>query len=1255
MSHSDPTGKTSPNVSLPVPKKQKRVEGSATGRSRNEFKERYRKLDSLVRVSLEVIGSPDLQTLLQNVIDGARELTVSRVGVSGHGYAGNGFRLGAVSRSSDFSECPPTNLFTTERGGVYLELLQNCGSLCLSARQLHSHPKWWGLPEGHIPLRGLLGARLTDASENACGLIMVSDKADGSDYTPDDENLLTQLASLASLAIRHIDARNDAEQDRRHFQAVLANIDEGAFAVSPDGWFISMNPAALKIYEIDSLDAIDRNSIRFFSNYEMRDKTGRLLDETEYPCQRVLNGEKRFEETLRVLNKTTGRSRIVRFGGVPVYNTQGEITLAVLTIRDITRDKHVKETLRNTRDRLNTILSSIQDGFVVIDKDWRYTYINESAARLLNTTPDRLIGRVIWEAFPELRHSVFQIEFERALYEQRPVMFEAFHGAMSRWFECRCYPSDDGMTVLFTDNTERRRLEEALRDSEQRLNRVLAGSNDGYWEWDLENDRFEVSPRWLEIIGYAEGELNIDSSVIEPLIHSDDLSEFMRIIKFLRNGGKKLNRHEFELRIRHKDGYYLWVYTRGKVTLRAENGNAVRVSGTITDITERKKAQDLLRINEEIAIDRLAEIETIYLNAPVGLCVLDTDLRFVRLNERLADLNGISVAGHIGRSMREIAPDIASALEPIMHRVLVTGIPVSHYETSGTPMGRPGRKYYWLNHFYPLRNAEDEIIGLNVVIEDITDRKIAEEEARRRAAELEIIMDAVPAFILISHEPEGRHITGNRATQELLRVPPKTNLLPSLSPGSQHGMYKIIRDGKELPPDEFPLKQAAQGQHIEDCELDMVFLDGTVRTVYGRAEPIPDDQGKPRGAVAAFIDITERKQSEEKLREINTTLEYRVSERTAQLESLNTDLKRRAGQLQVLALKLSEAEDRERRRLAEMLHDDLQQLLAAAKLQLGQISELAGDNAPVMKVAELVDKILSESVRKTRNLSHELSPTVLSQQGLAAALKWLARQMEIKHGLSVEIKSETEAEPASPPLRVFLYKAVNEILFNVVKHAGVNTAKVTVRRAPGGVEVTVSDSGKGFDPGRMSGADSGFGLFSIQERIQMLGGEMRIESAPGEGSRFILRIAEPDDGFSRMDPPGLESSPRDADRGIIRIMVVDDHRMMRKGLSAILAKQPDIQIVAEAENGKQAVEKANRFQPDVILMDVSMPVMNGIEATRQIKELWPATRVIALSMYDETDIHVAMIQAGAATYLNKTGPSETLLAVIRGQSPGISP
>ena len=184
------------------------------------------------------------------------------------------------------------------------------------------------------------------------------------------------------------------------------------------------------------------------------------------------------------------------------------------------------------------------------------------------------------------------------------------------------------------------------------------------------------------------------------------------------------------------------------------------------------------------------------------------------------------------------------------------------------------------------------------------------------------------------------------------------------------------------------------------------------------------------------------------------------------------------------------------------------------------------------------------------------------------------------------------------------------MLFNVVKHAGVDMAKVEICQLDGMIRLTVSDEGQGFNTGQTGIAgriSEGFGLFSIQERISLLGGQLTVESAPGKGCRLMLYApAERAAGDKpQVDLSGADGIPRFASEAAVpdaerprRVMLVDDHSVLREGLASLLVDEPQILIVGEAGDGRQAIRMVPVCRPDVILMDVSMPNLNGIEATR---------------------------------------------------------
>lgn len=251
---------------------------------------------------------------------------------------------------------------------------------------------------------------------------------------------------------------------------------------------------------------------------------------------------------------------------------------------------------------------------------------------------------------------------------------------------------------------------------------------------------------------------------------------------------------------------------------------------------------------------------------------------------------------------------------------------------------------------------------------------------------------------------------------------------------------------------------------------------------------------------AAERDAAELRLSQDQLQALNEALEQRVAERTAAL----TKEQRR---LRALVKELGNAEARERKRLATELHDHLAQLLAVCKMKVSGIEASAPPGSPTAVEAGAVKQLLGEGIEYTRTLMSDLRPNTLNEDNLAAAMQWVARRME-RHGLSVRVEDDGDPKPLEETLLTLIFDSVRELLFNVVKHAGTRAATVSLRRAGGEARVTVSDAGAGFDPSRQATPSDvgGFGLFSISERLSLLGGLMEVESAPGRGACIRLIV-----------------------------------------------------------------------------------------------------------------------------------------------------
>ncbi len=249
-------------------------------------------------------------------------------------------------------------------------------------------------------------------------------------------------------------------------------------------------------------------------------------------------------------------------------------------------------------------------------------------------------------------------------------------------------------------------------------------------------------------------------------------------------------------------------------------------------------------------------------------------------------------------------------------------------------------------------------------------------------------------------------------------------------------------------------------------------------------------------------------QADEALQKAHDNLERTVESRTKELRLSNAALEAHQQHLRRLTSELAIAEARERRVIAEDLHDHLGQSLAFVKLSISQFRGNAIFCGFEGKIEEIMS-LLDQTIQYTRNLTVAISPPVLFDLGLGAALEWLGERFQKQHGLRVAVTGADSVGDIPEELRITLFKAVQELLANVVKHARATEAKVTASRANGEVSVEVTDNGCGFDfeslP-RSGNHDNRFGLFNIQERMRFCGGLMDTRSQVGKGTSITLRL-----------------------------------------------------------------------------------------------------------------------------------------------------
>lgn len=653
---------------------------------------------------------------------------------------------------------------------------------------------------------------------------------------------------------------------------------------------------------------------------------------------------------------------------------------------------------------------------------------------------------------------------------------------------------------------------------------------------------------------------------------------------------------------------------------------------------------ELARIRQDAHRERSRlqdELQLILDSAPAMIWYKDTHNRILRVNRLAADSIALSKDQIEGRSVADLYPDHADHYYQDDLIVMKTRAPrlgiVEPYQL-GT-----GETRWIRTDKVPIRNDMDEVVGILVFSQDITEHRQVEKALRESEERLKRVLETDAVGILF-FDYSGSVINANDV---FLR---------------QTGYRREQIDCRDLhwrtmtPPEwieasERQMEQFAQTGRIGPYEKEYFFADGSRHWMLFAGRDLGD------GTIAEYcIDINDRKEAQRRLEGFSEELEQQVSARTAEL--LHTQ-----EQLRAMANELNLAEQRERKRLAMELHDHLQQMLVLAKLKLGQGKHTAELVPGCAKIFVETDGILSDALNYTRTLVAELSPPVLLEHGLAAGLKWLGTYMH-KHNLNVTVQISAENLTIPEEKAILLFQSVRELLMNCLKHASTDNAQIIMDAKDGFLHIEVRDHGKGFQlPSAVADSIanlqySKFGLLSIAERMKTLGGSLTLESAPEAGTMVRLTLPFTGTGTSLQSPSPtdgmrvaaiehqVESVPTTTANNPITVLLVDDHTMVREGLRTVLETYHDVQVVGEACDGEEALILAEKLYPAVVVMDINMPRMNGIAATSQLKTRYPQMLIIGLSINAGEENQAAMKQAGATRLITKDAAVEQLHAVI---------
>jgi PAS domain S-box-containing protein len=635
------------------------------------------------------------------------------------------------------------------------------------------------------------------------------------------------------------------------------------------------------------------------------------------------------------------------------------------------------------------------------------------------------------------------------------------------WVESRGsvvqYEGRSRVMTVCRDISERKRAEQALRKSERVLREAEELGHTGSWEHDLVTGEIFNTDENIRLFFGNDRSKGARFEDYIDAVHPDDRAYVTgRHAQLLAEGGP----HDIEFRVPWPDGSVHVLFGRATV-VRDQSGQALRVYGTNVDITERKRAEEDVRQNQQL-------LQLVLATLPVGVAVTDRAGNIVLTNAASKRIWGgdaivagrerwAQTKGFWHDSGKRIAPTELASVRALSEgkTSLNELMDIETYD---------GQQKTIQHSAAPVRNAEGVIVGAVVVNEDVTERVRAEDAVRKNEEQLRDVIDTIPVIAFISM-PDGSNEFTNRSWQEYTGL--------SVKDTAGWGW------GSTVHPDDIARhlekwRAAVSAGTTFDNAARYRGADGQYRWFLVRAVPLRDERGNLLRWYGVLMDIEDRVHAEQALR-------------------------KSADRLQLLSRRLLEVQEEERRHLARELHDEFGQLLATITVQLHVAKTLAGESA--RSIIEDCISILQRAGDEVRSLALELRPTMLDTAGLDATLRWLASQHEQRTGIATEVVGHLNEVPGEVAIAAF--RVIQEALTNVLRHAQAQHIWIELSQSDGAVELLVRDDGVGFDvPKTLDwAANRGhLGLLGMKERVQILGGHLEVDSKPGLGTRIRLSL-----------------------------------------------------------------------------------------------------------------------------------------------------
>ncbi len=903
----------------------------------------------------------------------------------------------------------------------------------------------------------------------------------------------------------------------------------------------------------------------------------------------------------------SGSGRWVEISLSP-FEAPGVMGGLVQVSRDITKRKHTEADWKKLSATFQGILDHMPTIFIKIDRNGRISESRGAGMWRLGLENGEEVGANAFEKYPNAVQG-----FRRALSGEMVDMEINGYSINAPWsFQMFLAPDEatGGITGFWIDITERKNAEQALRSSEERFRMAISGSTSGIWDWDLITNDEYFSPRWKEILGYEDHELENRLETFNDALHPDDaervkdalLAHFYRQVPY-----------DIEFRLRHKGGHYVWVHSRGHA-IWDRNGKPIRMAGATTDISGRKETEEKL-LREKERTER-------YLNiAGTMILALDRNGKVTLINDKGCDVLGYDKGEVIGKDWFKLAvpPEERKEIRRHFKKVISGGQDLSEYFENDI-LTRSGERRLIAWHNTKMIDENGVVTGTLSSALDVTERKEAEEKIRT----LSLAVEQSPSMVVITDIKGGVEYVNPKFEEvteyQLIEIIGKN--------------LRILKTGYTKPEEYVRMWKALTAGEEWHCEFRNRKKSGKEYWDLSSITPIKGADGRITHYLAVKEDITERKLTEETLRQAQKM--EGIGHLTGGIaHDFNNLLGIIIGNL-------------------EILEEDLE-----GNKEFVEQAEAAKRAA--LRGADLIKRLLSFSRQEpTRSNPVNVNDIIIGMHGFL--LKSLTKEIDIKVDLSDDIwltdidsgdfettlvNLAVNARDAMPGGGILQIESRNKIFKK-------GDAGLLPDMAPGSyVMISVRDNGHGmpeetfgmiFDPfftTKDKSKGTGLGLSMVYGFVSRSRGQIGVESELGRGTVFHLYL--PKSTAVEVKEIPVIKPQEDLPRGDETILVVDDEPELAGLVVSIL--EPLGYRTLVAEDGPKAMEvlKSKGPEIDLLFTDVVMPGgMNGFELASHAKELLSDLKVIIASGYPLNQEMRNDDEGG--------GPHQTMLAKPFGRS-----